>query len=299
MTKRLIALTLLICTLWASVGIAIKFCLGNAPPLGLAAVRMMLAAFALWLWIRLRSGKVDWSAWRVIAVASVFYSMLLAFTHIGFNHTSAARGIVLLNTTPLFVALLANFLVPREPLGAGKATGLILAFLGVVAIFTPRLDGARGWALGDPIMVLAAISWSFHTLWTKRAARAVDPASLNLFQFVAAALALAVIAVATEPFALWQPTVSLGLGIVYLAVVGTVVAWVLWVYVLKRVPASTASAYIFTVPLFGMIMSWLLLGEEITLQFAAGCVLVSVGIIIVNRGTALPRPVSPPLEAPR
>jgi drug/metabolite transporter (DMT)-like permease len=298
MTNRMIALTLLICALWASVGIAIKFCLDSAPPLGLAAVRMLLAAVALWLWMRMRSApKFDWAAWRVVAVATVFYCMLLAFTHIGFNHTSAARGIVLLNTTPLFVAVLANFIAPREPLNVTKISGLILAFGGVVAIFAPRIDGLGGWAIGDLIMVFAAASWGFHTLWTKRAARDVDPASLNLIQFIGAAVVLSVISIATEPVALWRPTASLVFGIVYLSVVGTVVAWVLWVYVLKRAPASTASSYIFSVPLIGVVMSWLLLGESITLQFALGVILVSVGIVIVNRGAAAPKHVDAVLAA--
>lgn len=290
MNKRMIALTLLICVLWASVGIAIKFCLADAPPLGLAAARMLLASVALWIWMRMQSyAAPNWDAWRVVGVATVFYCMLLAFTHIGFEHTSAARGIVLLNTTPLFVALLANFLVPREPMGPAKTIGLIVAFSGVVVIFAPQLGASMGWSIGDFIMILAALSWGFHTLWTKRAAREIDPASLNLVQFAGATVVLGGISAASEPAALWNPTWSLLFGIVYLALVGTVLAWVLWVYVLKRAPASIASSYIFTVPLSGVVMSWLLLGERVTLQFAGGVILVCLGIVIVNRGLVLPQ----------
>jgi drug/metabolite transporter (DMT)-like permease len=286
MPSRLIAMTLLICVLWASVGVAIKFCLDSAPPLGLAAARMALAAAALWLWMRMRPAALPWAVWRVVIVASVFYCLLLAFTHIGFNHTSAARGIVLLNTTPLFVAVLVNFVAPREPLEFTKLSGLVLAFLGVVTIFARRLDGG-GSLVGDGIMLLAAASWALQTLWMKRAARDVDPATLNLVQFIAAVGVLGTISLATEPVALWHPTAPLALGIVYLAIAGTVVAWILWSRVLKQVPASTASAYIFTVPLFGVVLSWLLLGEPVTLQFAMGAALVSAGIVIVNRGSAL------------
>jgi drug/metabolite transporter (DMT)-like permease len=296
MTDKLIALTLLICTLWASVGVAIKFSLDSAPPLGLAAVRMLLAAAALWLWMRTRSSaKLDWQAWRVMLIATVFYSLLLAFTHIGFNHTSAARGIVLLNTTPLFVALFAHYIAPREPLGPAKSLGLFVAFAGVITIFAHRLGQNTGSLLGDGVMVLAAISWSFHILWTKRAAKNVDPAMSNLVQFAGAAAVLGSISAMTESSALWRPTVSLTLTIVYLALAGTVVAWVLWVHVLRRVAASTASAFIFSVPLFGVMLSWLLLGEPITLQFAMGAALVSTGIVVVSRANAVPVRISPSL----
>jgi drug/metabolite transporter (DMT)-like permease len=288
MPGRLIAMTLLICILWGSVGVTIKFCLDNsAPPLGLAAIRMALAAAALWLWMGMRrTTALTWATWRVVIGAAGFYCLLLAFTHIGFNHTSAARGIVLLNTTPLFVAVLANFVAPREPLEFTKLSGLVLAFLGVVIIFARRLDGG-GSLLGDGIMLLAAASWAFQTLWMKRAAREADPTMLNSVQFIAALGVLGAISLATEPVTLWHPTAPVALAIVYLAIAGTVVAWILWSRVLKQVPASTASAYIFTVPLFGVALSWLLLGEPVTLQFAMGAVLVSAGIVIVNRGSAL------------
>jgi drug/metabolite transporter (DMT)-like permease len=62
----------------------------------------------------------------------------------------------------------------------------------------------------------------------------------------------------------------LAAGIVYLAIAGTVVPWLLWAYVLKNVAASTASAYIFSVPLIGVAMSSLLLGEHVSAPFLTG-----------------------------
>jgi drug/metabolite transporter (DMT)-like permease len=71
MPPRFAALTLLTCALWASVGIAIKVSLADAPPLGLAAVRMLLAAVALWPWMRARSPvRVDRAHWRAVLVAA-------------------------------------------------------------------------------------------------------------------------------------------------------------------------------------------------------------------------------------
>jgi drug/metabolite transporter (DMT)-like permease len=286
MSNRFIALTLLICALWASVGVAIKICLADAPPLGLAAVRMLLGTGALWLWLQMRvPPRPDWTYWREVLIATIFYTILVAFTHIGFHHTSAARGIVLLNTTPLFVAVLANSIAPREPLNVMKGIGLVLAFAGVAAIFANRFAGG-GTLLGDCLMVLAAISWSVQILWTKRAAKGIDPGTLTVIQFFGCTVVLIATSLATESVSQWHVTPVLVAGIVYLAIFGTVVAWVLWAYVLRTVPASTASAFIFTVPLFGMVFSWLLLGEVITLQFAIGAVLVSAGIVIVNRGNA-------------
>jgi drug/metabolite transporter (DMT)-like permease len=283
MAGRLVALTLLICALWASVGIAIKFCLADAPPLGLAAVRMLLAAVALWLWMYMRSSaRPDWSHWRVVLTATAFYCLLLSFTHVGFNHTSAARGIVLLNTTPLFVALLANFTAPREPLGAAELAGFALAFAGVVTIFAPHLNEIGDSTLGDVLMVLAAISWSFHTLWMKRAAKDVDPAMLTLVQFIGAATVLSIISLESESLARWQPTARLAAGIFYLALAGTVLAWLLWAHVLKRVAAGTASVFIFSVPLMGVALSWRLLDEAISAQIVVGAGLISIGIVFVN-----------------
>lgn len=290
MSSRFIALTLLICVLWASVGIAIKICIRDAPPLGLGAVRMLLSTAALWLWLQMRPPpRPDWKRWREVLIATIFYSLLVAFTHIGFNHTSAARGIVLLNTTPLFVALLANSIAPREPLNVRKGAGLVLAFAGVVVIFVNRFESGNT-ALGDGLLVLAAISWSIQILWTKRAAKSIDPGMLTLIQFFGCAMVLIAMSLASESVIQWHVTPRLVAALVYLSGAGTVVVWVLWTYVLKNVPASTASAFIFTVPLFGIVLSFLVLGEMITLQFVTGAVLVSAGIIIINRASASESP---------
>ena len=282
MPGRFVALTLLICTLWASLGIVIKLCLADAPPLGLAAVRMALSSVVLWPWLQARwPAGLDGTAWRAMLIAALCFSLLLGLTHLGFAYVPASRGVVLLNTTPLFVAVLAHYFVPREPLSLAKGTGLAVAFAGVVVIFARRLDGGAT-ALGDALMVLAAISWAFHTLWTKRAAEHADPATLTLVQFVGATVLLGVMSVASESVALWRPTANLAAGIAYLAVVGTVIAWLLWVHVLRNVPARAASAFMFTVPLIGVVLSAIVLGEAITLQFALGACLVSAGIIAVN-----------------
>lgn len=280
MTRRAIALTLLTCALWASVGIAIKLGLSDAPPLGLGAVRMALAAAALGVLFVFRPPRWDWAHGRAALIATALCSLLLALTHIGFNLTSAARGIVLLNTTPLFVALFAPFFAASERLGAVRAAGLVLAFVGVIAIFAHRLDD--GSMRGDAIMVLAAITWSFHTLWTKRAR--LDPAALTLIQFVGAAAVLGVVSLAVEGLAPWRITAPLMIGVLYLALAGTVLAWLIWAHVLSQAPATSASALIFTVPLFGVALGWLVLGEPVTAQFVLGAGLISLGIVAVTRG---------------
>lgn len=283
MSGRYTALLLLICTLWASVGIAIKLCLTDAPPIGLAALRMLLSAAALGLWQLGRARPVlSRARWRPVAITVVCYCSLLIFTHLGFKYTSAARGIVFLNTTPLFVAVLANFIAPREPLRLLTGFGLLLAIAGLLAIFGPSFDANRP-LLGDGLMMVAAVSWAFHTLWTKRAAQDVDPKTLMLLQFIGAAVVLSVISLGSEPLDLWRITPKLVAGAGYLSIAGTVVAWLLWVRVLRSTPAGTASSFIFLVPVIGMVMSWLVLHEAITRQFVVGTSLICAGIIMVNR----------------
>lgn len=95
MTRGYAALTIFICTLWASVGIVTKLCLAGAPPFGLASIRMLVAALGLWFWIRIRPhGRQDWSCWPILMVATALFCSLLAFTHLGFNLTSAAGGVI-------------------------------------------------------------------------------------------------------------------------------------------------------------------------------------------------------------
>ena len=283
MRARLVCLALLVCTLWASVGIVIKITLSDAPPLGLGAVRMLLSGVVLWLWLAWRSPpKWNGIPWRLVGFATLFYLLLQAFTHAGFQNTSAARGILLLNTTPLFVAVLVHFIPPQERLNIFKTLGLVLAFMGVCTIFGRSLIDGAGIHPGDALMLLAAASWSVHTLATKRAAQWVDAGTLMLTQFLGAGIALAALSLGSESLGSWHATPRLAIGVLYLAIAGTVVSWLLWVHVLKNVPAGTASSFIFTVPLIGIVLSWLLLGEQLTFPFVVGAALVSLGITMVN-----------------
>jgi drug/metabolite transporter (DMT)-like permease len=150
----------------------------------------------------------------------------------------------------------------------------------VVVIFARKLNAGGAW--GDVLMILAAVSWSFHTLWVKREAGTIDPAQLTLVQFVGAAIVLALLSLASEAPARWHPTAELAAGILYLALAGTALAWLLWAHVLAHVPATTASAFIFLVPLFGVVLSFMLLGEALTGAVVAGACLISVGILLVT-----------------
>lgn len=301
MPRRFMVLAMLVCSLWASVGIVIKATLADAPPLGLGAIRMLVSGAVLWAWLTWRSrvgAPSRWIGvpWRLVSLATLFYMLLQGFTHTGFNHTSAARGIVLLNTTPLFVAALVHFVAPQERLNAIKLVGIALAFAGVYAIFARSFD-AGGTRLGDLLMLSAALSWSLHTLVTKRAAQRMDSGSLMLVQFLGAGMALALLSAAVEPPSAWHATPKLAAGVAYLAVVGTVVSWMLWVYVLKNVQAGAASSFIFSVPLIGIALSWLLLGERVTLPFIVGALMVSLGITLVNWRRAPTTPTSDPTRA--
>lgn len=285
MRPRLVGLTLLVCLLWSAVGPAIKAGLSDAPPLGFAAIRMLLAGLALWAWARGRAGtiSVEPKEIRPIATTTLFFCALMAAVYTGFVGTTAARGIVFINTTPFIVAVLAHFLPPREPLDLPKILGLLVAFGGIVAIFAEGFGEAPSPTLrGDLLILLAAIFWAFQTLYSKRASVRVNPIALAVWQFLGCAGVLGGISLLAEPARAWRLTPALAIATLYLAIPGTMMGWAIWTTVLQHAEASLAVSFFFTIPILGVFLSWLLLGESIGIRLALGALLVAAGILLVN-----------------
>ena len=210
---RAVAAMLLLCGVWGFNMVAMKVGAQGIPPVLQAALRSIVAALLLVAWCRWRG--VDLGDWRRsgtvgpgLAVGAVFgLEFLLLYT--GLARTSASRAVVFLYTAPFFVAVGAHLLLPDDRLTPAKATGLGVAFLGLVLAFAEGLLAPAGdrALLGDAMCLLAGALWAATTLMVKASRlRAAPPALALLYQLaVSAPLLLLASVLLGEGFAL-SPT---------------------------------------------------------------------------------------------
>ena len=205
------------------------------------------------------------------------------------DYTTVARASVFFYTMPFWVALAAHFLIPGERLTPVRISGLALAFAGVAWALLENDKPASQYALyGDIACIIAAIFWAgiALTISTTRL-RNSSPEMQLLYQLFVSAVILVPVAMAIgEPVR--QMTPGLAAIFAFQVVVVVCIGFLLWFWVLSVYPASDMASFGFLTPLFGVMFGWLILGEEISATLAGALVMVSAGIVMINRKTKAP-----------
>jgi len=279
------SLVTLLAFLWAGNPIAIKIGLADAPPIRQAWMRFVLGGLTIlmWAWYTRRSLQIHRrEVWPLLVLGAIF-TVQIAMLNLGVKYTSAAHVSILLNAYPIYTVLLAHFFVPGDRLTGRRAMGVLIAYGGVVMLFSQEFSLHSGLLLGDVIISGSAFLLGVRTIYLSRAVQRIDPVKLLLAQvafgvpcyFLASSLVEA-----SYPYRwTWNLVFSLSFQ-------GFIVAgfnFILNLHLLKTYKPSGLAAYFLATPLFGVLLSWLILGETITLHLIVSAMLVVGGIALASR----------------
>jgi drug/metabolite transporter (DMT)-like permease len=235
---------------------------------------------------------------RAGLLAGVIFGLEFLLIYRGLLLTSASRAVVFLYTAPFFVAF-GSFLFLGERLRASQWGGLALCFAGVaLAIGIPQADVDANVLLGDLMVVGGGALWGASTLVVKATALIKAPAEKGLAYQVA--LSVPILGLAAWIFGenLTRVPGPLALSLmVYQAVWVVGLTFLIWFELVKSYSASKLSAFTFITPLFGVLASYFILHDTMSLAFGAAALLVIAGLYLVNRrGPASPVPIDPLLN---
>ncbi len=287
---------LLFCLLWAGAYVGAKIALRDVPPLSLLTLRFLLAGLALVpLAVVCRSPWPSRSLWPpVIGLGLLSNAIYLGLAFEALQFTSAGLAAVIASTNPLLLAVIAPLVIAERP-SRTTQLGLLLGFVGVVLVMLPRIGGGQDSALGAVIFVVALVALVGSTVLFKRQLVGAGLVAVTAGQLLAAAAAVA-------PFALLferaLPAVSLRpagwLALLFLVLGVSVGGSLLWFWLLTHGEATRVSAWYFVVPVFGVVLGVLILGERFDPAELPGLGAVAPGIVLVNRPP--PRPGEPAEE---
>jgi len=295
-----VALMLVLCLSWGFNQVAVKLALPDIPPMLQATIRSAGALIVLFLIARMRGVKMferDGTL-RAGLLAGVIFGFEFLLIYRGLLLTSASRAVVFLYTAPFFVAF-GSFLFLGERLRASQWGGLALCFAGVaLAIGIPQADVDANVLLGDLMVVGGGALWGASTLVVKATALIKAPAEKGLAYQVA--LSVPILGLAAWIFGenLTRVPGPLALSLmVYQAVWVVGLTFLIWFELVKSYSASKLSAFTFITPLFGVLASYFILHDTMSLAFGAAALLVIAGLYLVNRrGPASPVPIDPLLN---
>ena len=282
---------------WGLNAVSIKaLTLGMAPIMG-AALRggialVLLTLYGLW---RGESFRFTWrQSWQV-SIAGGIFAVEGVLLYRGAIYTSAGHVAIFINTAQFFVALGAHYLLPDDRLNKPKVGGLLLAFAGVVLLFSGKGGAAQiGFWRGDLLVMAAALMWASSTLYIKGVlGHQFTALRLMWIRILVSTVLLLAASLVSEPdpfFAVDRAAIA------WLLFQGSVVvffSYMMWVRLLQQYPASGLQAFTFLVPIWGVLLGVLLLAEKVTWPMGLGMALVVAGLILVNQrtGTQMFRPI--------
>ncbi|HLL57403.1 MAG TPA: DMT family transporter, partial [Rubrobacteraceae bacterium] len=270
---------------WSSAFGAIKVSLEYAPPILFAGMRTLLCglvvALAALVWGGRANLRRDWPIYLLLAVLNVVLFMgLQTFTILYMPSGSAA---VVIYLQPILVGL-ASYLVLSEQLSAAKIVGLVLGFSGVVVVSAGSLSGSSlGTPLGVAFGVGSALSWTLGTVYFKWYGERLSTLWAVAVPFSAGGVVLTGLGLVLESLSSISWTGTYFASFLYTALVGTALAWMLWLGLVKAGEASRVSAYVFFVPLASVLLGAVFLDEILSPWLLAAAALVVCGIYLVNR----------------
>ncbi|WP_276353148.1 DMT family transporter [Cohnella caldifontis] len=253
-----------------------KIGLDYAPPFFLMGIRYVLAGGLLALIVRNRP-QPRGRQWLQAAAIGVLQSAgVMGCVYYSMRWITSGESSIIAATNPLLVIILGSLLtgtVYRARVWAGVAVG----FVGVFLTFGSHMELNPG----TFICFLGAVSFASATLLVKKWGHSFDMMVLTAYQMLAGGIALFLLSALSEHprFEFTATSVAVTLCLVVLC---SIVQFSVWYYLLQQGDPGKTSSFLFLMPLFGVLSSWLLLGEQVQWYVGFGGALICAGVFLVN-----------------
>ena len=283
--------TVFLCTLFGANAVAIKYSLSGLGPFSAAGIRFSIAAAAIYFWARftgrpfaLRKGQAS-----QLLIISVVFTLQLGLLYLGLGRTSASRGTLMVNLQPFFLLILAHWFIPGDQITKKKILGLMMGAVGMILVFSGKKGVTADIQIGDLMVLTNAFLWAINTVYTKRIIHLFSP-----FQIVFYPMLFCI------PFFLFAGYVfdtnmimhldgKVLCALLYQSLVTAAFGFVAWNTMLLKYGAVALHSFIFIMPIAGVLLGGLVLGELITWDLLLALALIVSGIVIVNfRSSTLP-----------
>ncbi|MGA2082903.1 MAG: EamA family transporter [Holophaga sp.] len=293
MNKRLITLTalLIVYFLWGGTYLGIRLAVATIPPYLMAGTRFLLAGSLVYLYARLTGAEPPLRAHWIDGGIAGGLLLLGGNGLICWSEQLVPSGIaaLLVATVPLWMILLGLLGKDRRWPGIVVLVGILLGFSGIGLLVLPA-GGASGRVnpAGIAALVVASFLWSLGSLSSRRARVPASPLlAVSLQMIVGGALMLLASGLLGEwpRLVLARVTLKSVLGMGYLVLFGSIIAYSAYIWLLKNADPTWVSTYAFVNPIVAVFVGWLIAGERLTTHslWATVVILLSVVIITVQK----------------
>jgi drug/metabolite transporter (DMT)-like permease len=265
---------------WGSTYVVSKFILGSVPPFTLLLLRYVVAAVVLYIIMMKKDlSKVHRQDYKYIFfVGFVGYFLGVGAQFVGTQLSNASMASLINSTNPIFIILFAIPIL-KEKVTINKIISIIAAVLGAYII----IGGVQGSSMliGIIACIIAVSTWSLMSVVSKRATEKYNALTVTTYSIIVAiffTLPISIYELATIPgIKLLEPSVIL--STLYLGLICTALAFVLWSKSLSMMEAGICSLFYPVQPMVSVLLGWLFLKEKMNSSFFVGAILIIAGVM--------------------
>ncbi len=287
---------------WGSTYLAIRYAVETIPPLVTAGIRHSIAGAIMlaWAWARgYRPTRAHWISGSI--VGALFFFVGHGSLHWAEQYVGSGLAALLLATEPMFILVLA-WSMGQQKISRLSALGLGLGALGVA-----WLTGAELTVKGSSLLALMAVlvgsfAWSAGVVISPKLKLPSDALGRTALPTICGAVMLLAAAGLTGEFhATHWANISLKslLGLAYLIVFGSVIAFTAYTWLLQRCPPALVATHTYANPVVAVFLGWLLASEPLTMRVLLASVAILGAIVLIRKGerttsqAAVPETVQP------
>lgn len=280
---------------WGGTWVAARILVQEVPPFAAAFYRFVVATLATAWFASRNPGQIralkrhEWLTAVLMGLTGIFaYNYF--FLH-GLKYIAAGRGALVVALNPIVVALTA-WAFFGERMVPLKAAGIVIALAGCLFVITnghPQALLSGGVGIGEVLIFGCVICWTFYTFIGRRATRTLSPVAANLYGCITGCAMLGAAAFGEGSLAslpAYSPTSWL--CIVYLGFFGTALSYTWFTEGVRQIGAARTAAFINLVPVSGVLLGALILGERLHPAALLGGALTIAGVVLTNRAITSP-----------
>ncbi|CAH1850972.1 DMT family transporter [Convivina intestini] len=268
-------------SIWGGMYVVVKVVVEYIPPVQLVWIRYLIAIIVLLLFSLLKKEKWQYNhrdLLLILLIGIIGNVVSILFQETGTWLSDAQTGAVITSSTPTFMLLFAWKLL-KEKLTKVKIFSVALATVGVIAIVGINLKGQHI-ILGVLSLIIAALTWALMSVLIKMLSGTYSSLQVTILATLFAVIIL-------TPFSLAQPKVfqnvnffspTIVFPLLYLGIISTAVAFIMWNYGLKLTNTSTSGLFFLLQPIVGTLLGLVFLNEKITWGFVVGTLLILVSV---------------------
>lgn len=282
--KGALFLTILAGVLWGTSFPAIKVGLLFVDPYMFVFLRMFLASVVVLLISSVTKNlDVSFARERLVWYLGLLNGFAYLIQYLGMSSTTASKSSLLVNLSAVWVAVL-SWLVLKERFSKKKMLGIVSGTIGVFFITTNLnlLELTQGMIIGDGLVFLSGILWSFFIVYNKRVIDAYNVIQFMPWIFLATFLPLTPFIFLYNNFSLLNLSAEAWMAILYTAIFCWLIPYYLWSKGLKHISPVASTVILLTEVIVAIVVSFFFLGETFTMVSGIGASLIFLAIIFVS-----------------